>query len=220
MSKTQFSSEWVYKDTRIVTNMDVGSDWPADLSCLCLEARARCSSSMMQLGGSCWCIVARWGDPVGVEILPLIREPWGSLGRVKFLGKVAGDFLTETGGAAGAETSPHSDFKVTDGVHSRAPRQLTIKAAQSGEQFDWKVWQRRGAGSSLWLGHRHLLPSSLAILCLRHGLLLAVVTNADAFLLSFCTLAVITPWVDILSHILNWNERGKILGLCLHLVDK
>lgn len=56
---------------------------------------------MMQLGGSCGCRAPRWGDPVGVEILPLSREPWGSLGRVKFLGKVAGDFFTGTGGAPG-----------------------------------------------------------------------------------------------------------------------
>lgn len=36
-----------------------------------------------------------------MEILPLNREPWGSLGSVKFLGKVAGDFFTGTGGVPG-----------------------------------------------------------------------------------------------------------------------
>lgn len=56
---------------------------------------------MMQLGGSCEWRAPRLGDPVGVEILPLNREPWGSLGSVKFLGKVAGDFLTGTGGVPG-----------------------------------------------------------------------------------------------------------------------
>lgn len=70
-----------------------------DLSCLCLVARALCSSSMMQLGGSCGCRVPRCGEPVGVDILALSREPCGSLGSVKFLGKVAGDFFTGTAGA-------------------------------------------------------------------------------------------------------------------------
>lgn len=56
------------------------------LSCRCLVARARCSSSMMQLGGSWGCMAPRWGEPVGVSILP--RN--ASLGRVKFRGRVAG----------------------------------------------------------------------------------------------------------------------------------
>lgn len=46
---------------------------------------------------------------MGVEILPLNREPWGSLGRVKFLGKVAGDFFTGTGGAPGEAKHIESD---------------------------------------------------------------------------------------------------------------
>lgn len=41
----------------------------------------------------------------GVEIRPRNKELWGSLGRVKFLGKVAGDFLTGAGRAPGDKSS-------------------------------------------------------------------------------------------------------------------
>lgn len=58
---------------------------------------------MMQLGGSCGCSAPKWGDPVGVEILPLSREPCRSLGSVKFLGRVAGDFFTGGVEAPGGE---------------------------------------------------------------------------------------------------------------------
>lgn len=130
----------------------------SDLSCLCLVARARCSSSMIQLGGSCGCSAPRWGDPVGVEILPLNSEPWGSLGSVKFLGKVAGDFFTGTGGAAEEGNHQHeTPLQTGKAWHQRYHGKLTIEAAQSGEQFHWHVGWRRGAGSSLRLGHCHLL---------------------------------------------------------------
>lgn len=56
------------------------------LSCRCLVASARCSSSMMQVGGNSGCMLPRCGEPVGVDIRPLSV----SLGRVKFLGRVAG----------------------------------------------------------------------------------------------------------------------------------
>lgn len=41
---------------------------------------------MMQVGGSSGCMLPRCGEPVGVDIRPLSV----SLGRVKFLGRVAG----------------------------------------------------------------------------------------------------------------------------------
>lgn len=76
---------------------------------------------MMQLGGSCGCRAPRCGDPVGVEILPLNREPWGSLGRVKFLGRVAGDFLTDTGGEPGRKNhQSEAVLQTTEELHTRA----------------------------------------------------------------------------------------------------
>lgn len=198
----------------------------SDLSCLCLVARARCSSSMMQLGGSCECRAPRWGDPVGVEILPLNREPWGSLGRVKFLGKVAGDFFTGTEGVPGEGKPPHEiQLRTSRALYPAPPVRLTVQAAQSSEQFDWQFGWRRGAGS-FGLGSGHFL-FPFDGLHLSHRLLVAGVAQRGALVFSIFTLIGISShrlW--IFSHILYWNETSAVVkqrvclgSLCLHLVD-
>lgn len=191
-----------------------------DLSCLCLVARARCSSSMIQLGGSCGCSAPRWGDPVGVEILPLNREPWGSLGSVKFLGKVAGDFFTGTGGAPEVRNHQCETSGWGRGAlrHQSYPGELTLQAAQSGEQFDWQVGWGRSAGSSLRRGRRRLLLLPLGSLCLPHRLLLAGVAQWGAFIFSIVTVTGVSYCLCVFSHIVHWNEASAMVTAKVWLV--
>lgn len=143
---------------KLSSHFNSTSNWfaikmPADLSCLCLVARARCSSSIMQLGGSGWGWAPRCGDPVGVEILPLSRDPWCSLGSVKFLGKVAGDFFTGTGGAPGEANS-----------QILSPGDMSVITALSSPSHhlscpvEWAVSQEDLVEEGCWLVSEALLP--------------------------------------------------------------
>lgn len=62
-----------------------------------------------------------------MEILPRNREPCGSLGSVKFLGKVAGDFLTGTEGPPGKESHlSETLLQASEALHCGSPVQLTV----------------------------------------------------------------------------------------------